>query len=92
MGASGSTNSRVQDRIFASKKNGGTELNLEDCDINKLSDKLLSVKELVSLSVAHNQINTLGNIHRLSRLTSLNVSYNELATLPSSIVRIAPLK
>ena len=48
---------RVAERVQTCKKGGGTELNLDDCEIyDKMPDKLTSLTSLTRLNVSHNHL------------------------------------
>jgi len=89
----GGMSKKVRDRVYACKKAGGKDLNLEDCDLLKFPDKLLSVKSLVKLNLSHNSIPSVpSDFSKLSRLVHVNLSYNEVEVLPSSLAKLKSLE
>ncbi|XP_024861779.1 volume-regulated anion channel subunit LRRC8D [Kryptolebias marmoratus] len=67
---------------------GLTELQLQDCQLERLPSALLALANLRALDLRHNNLRTLEellSLAHLRRLSCLKLAYNRILTLPASV-------
>ncbi|XP_061568254.1 volume-regulated anion channel subunit LRRC8D [Cololabis saira] len=72
-----------------------TELQLQDCQLERLPSALLALTSLRTLDLQHNKLRTLEELLSLAhlwRLSSLKLAYNRVVALPASVAVLRGLE
>eukprot|EP01088_Endostelium_zonatum_P017139 TRINITY_DN4906_c0_g1_i1.p1 TRINITY_DN4906_c0_g1~~TRINITY_DN4906_c0_g1_i1.p1 ORF type:complete len:570 (+),score=119.03 TRINITY_DN4906_c0_g1_i1:156-1865(+) len=91
----GNLSKKARQQIDLSKKTGGTELNLSDCEISKLGGfkLIVKLKLLIKLDLSKNRLQTLpSSVSSLVSLEEFNLAFNDIASLPFEICQLSNLK
>lgn len=88
-----SLSKKARDNIYTCRRDGGLDLNLSDCEIRHLSNKIVRLKLLVKLDVSKNYLQSLPpSLAQLKDLEEFDCSENEITSFPSQLLKLRDLK
>lgn len=77
---------QTQDRLYTCKKNGGSDLNLSNCELQKIPSVTWKFKQLRTLNASRNMLQALPpEIKLLPLLEELDASTNEVSDIAAEI-------
>lgn len=91
----GGLSKKAKAQIALSKKTGGTEVNLSDCNVHKIGSfkSITRLKLLRRLNLSRNFLTVIPtNVKALVNLEELDVSFNQLQDLPTELCTLSNLK